>query len=83
MAGSVHDDDESVLSLSEQTNRPYNVAINQQRVRAWHPILDPWWVAVSLVLLGVILVPVGTLQQESKTAGNQRKRRRKAFFSLS
>jgi len=53
------DDDDSVLDLSEQTQRPRDVALNQQRINAWHPILDPVWVIVALFMLGVILVPVG------------------------
>lgn len=61
MAGATSeiDDDESVMELSEQTNRPPDVALAQQRIPAWHPILDPLWVIVALFYLGVILVPVG------------------------
>jgi hypothetical protein len=54
------DDDDSALDESEQTLRPADVAINQQRVQAWHPILDPVWVIVALFYLGIILIPVGT-----------------------
>lgn len=54
------EDDESVLELSEQTNRPADVALAQQRIPAWHPILDPLWVIIALFYLGCILVPVGT-----------------------
>jgi hypothetical protein len=53
------DDDESVLELSEQTNRPLDVALLQQRVKAWAPILDPWWVIVALLYFGLIMIPVG------------------------
>lgn len=60
MAGSEPDEDESVLDLAEQTNRPSDVALAQQRIPAWHPILDPLWVIIALFYLGVILVPVGT-----------------------
>jgi len=56
---SMEDDEDSVLSLSEQTNRPKDVALQQQRVNAWHPILDPTWVIVALLYIGVIMVPVG------------------------
>jgi len=54
------EDDEDVLDISEQTNRPLDDALHQQRVQAWHPILDPVWVIVALFYLGVILVPTGT-----------------------
>uniref|UniRef100_A0A7S3PBZ4 ALA-interacting subunit n=1 Tax=Amphora coffeiformis TaxID=265554 RepID=A0A7S3PBZ4_9STRA len=58
-AASELDDDESVLEPSEQTNRPPDVAFAQQRIPAWHPILDPLWVIIALFYLGAILVPVG------------------------
>jgi hypothetical protein len=60
MAGGALDDDESVLDEAEQTNRPLNTALNQQRIQAWHPVLDPVWVIFALFYLGVILVPTGT-----------------------
>ena len=56
----MENDDEDVLDISEQTNRPRDDALHQQRVQAWHPILDPVWVIISLFYLGVILVPTGT-----------------------
>ena len=54
-----NEDDESVLSLSEQTNRPADVALHQQRIPAWYPILDPVWVIIALFYLGIIMIPVG------------------------
>ena len=53
------DDDDSALDISEQTNRPLDVALYQQRVKAWSPILDPWWVIAGLLYFGIIMVPVG------------------------
>ena len=53
------EDDEFVLDESEQTMRPKDDAIHQQRIHAWHPVLDPVWVIVALLYLGVIMVPVG------------------------
>lgn len=52
-------DDDDVLDIWEQTNRPPDKALQQQRVPAWHPILDPLWVIVALFYLGIIMVPVG------------------------
>jgi hypothetical protein len=43
----------------EQTQRPIDCALNQQRLNAWHPILDPVFVIFALFYLGVIMVPVG------------------------
>ena len=54
-----NNDNNSVLDLAEQTQRPVDNAFNQQRVNAWHPILDPVFVIIGLFYLGVILVPTG------------------------
>ena len=59
MAGSEPDEDETVLDISQQTRRPNDVALPQQRVRAWHPYLDPWSVIVAFFIIGAICVPVG------------------------
>lgn len=53
------DDDDSALDMSEQTNRPTDNALQQQRVKAWHPVLDPVWVIIALFYLGVIMLPTG------------------------
>ena len=53
------EEDESVLDLADQTLRPKDVALQQQRVEAWHPILDPEWIIYSFLILAVILIPVG------------------------
>jgi hypothetical protein len=53
-------DDDSALDESEQLNLPLDVALRQQRIQAWHPVLDPVWVIFALFYLGVIFVPTGT-----------------------
>jgi len=55
--------DSSVLGKVEQTMRPRDDALHQQRIEGWSPILDPVWVIVPLLCLGVILVPVGRLRR--------------------
>ena len=52
-------EEESVLDESEQTLRPKDVAVQQQRVFAWHPILDPEWMIYSFLILAIIMIPVG------------------------
>lgn len=55
--------------LSEQTKRPADTALLQQRVKAWYPILDPWWVIAGFAILGAIFVPVGYyISSESNSA---------------
>jgi hypothetical protein len=53
-------DNNSDLDISEQTQRPVDNAFNQQRINAWHPILDPVFVIIGLFYLGIIMVPTGT-----------------------
>jgi hypothetical protein len=52
-------DDSSVLPLDEQTMRPPDLAVYQQRVVAWHPILDPNWMIYSYLILAAVLIPIG------------------------
>lgn len=54
-------DDDSVLDISEQVNRPADIAVQQQRIPGWHPILDPEWMIYSYLVLAVILIPLGEL----------------------
>lgn len=53
------EDDDSALDLADQLNRPPDVAIQQQRIKAWHPILDPDWMIYGYLILAVILIPLG------------------------
>jgi LEM3 (ligand-effect modulator 3) family / CDC50 family len=65
MAGSIADEDEEVLDISEQTRRPLDGALKQQRIRAWSPYLDPWIVIGALFAIAAITIPVGTLDYSS------------------
>lgn len=47
--------------LSEQTRRPLDTALRQQRMKAWYPMLNTWWVVGAFCLLGAVFVPVGEL----------------------
>jgi len=59
MAGSVPDEDESILDRADQLKRPRDEALRQQRVLAWHPYLDPNWVIITLFLMGLCFIPTG------------------------
>lgn len=43
-------------------DRPADVALRQQRLKDWKPILDPKWVIGALAVLAAIFIPVGTFQ---------------------
>lgn len=43
-------------------HRPADLALRQQRIKGWKPILDPTWVICSLVVIAAIFIPVGTLK---------------------
>ena len=51
---------EDYLDISEQKNRPDDLPINNQRINAWHPILDPNWVIFTYLILAAIMIPFGT-----------------------
>ena len=55
----VNYDSDDMPPLSQQTRRPLDTALRQQRVKAWYPVLDPWWVIGSFIVLGAIFVPIG------------------------
>ena len=40
-------------------NRPRDLALRQQRLKAWKPILDPKWVIAALLIIAAIFIPVG------------------------
>ena len=52
-------EDDSVLDISEQLNRPLDIDVQQQRIPSWHPILDPEWMIYTYLILSVILIPLG------------------------
>ena len=52
-------DDDSALSLSLQKNRPQDISVQQQRIQAWHPILDPDWMVYTFLAIAIIMIPVG------------------------
>lgn len=56
-AGDDFDDDH--LDLIDQKNRPEGTPIQQQKINAWHPILDPNWVIFAYLALATIMIPFG------------------------
>eukprot|EP00571_Detonula_confervacea_P013602 CAMPEP_0172310440 /NCGR_PEP_ID=MMETSP1058-20130122/11483_1 /TAXON_ID=83371 /ORGANISM="Detonula confervacea, Strain CCMP 353" /LENGTH=429 /DNA_ID=CAMNT_0013023247 /DNA_START=54 /DNA_END=1343 /DNA_ORIENTATION=+ len=49
------------------TRRPANVALKQQRMKSWQPLLDPKWVIATYLLIGIIFIPTGiALHKKSK-----------------
>jgi len=50
----------------EQSRRPPDTALRQQRMKGWKPVLNPVWVIGALYILGVLFLPTGFyLQQKS------------------
>ena len=58
------DDGEEILPLNEQTNRPTDNNVQQQRIEGWHPILDPEYVIYAFLILAVIFIPTGIKMKE-------------------
>mmetsp|Transcript_21484 Transcript_21484/g.27082 ORF Transcript_21484/g.27082 Transcript_21484/m.27082 type:complete len:380 (-) Transcript_21484:17-1156(-) len=49
----------SISSRSTHPNMPPDTALKQQRMKAWHPILDPVWTTTALLIVGAAFVPTG------------------------
>ncbi len=42
-----------------RSRRPPDVALLQQRMKSWQPLLDPKWVIATYFLIGIVFIPVG------------------------
>ena len=53
----------SAISTTEedmnQSRRPGDVALMQQRMKAWQPLLSPRWVIAAYFAIALVFVPVG------------------------
>ncbi|KAL7486282.1 hypothetical protein ACHAW6_011875 [Cyclotella cf. meneghiniana] len=45
----------------KQSRRPGDVALKQQRLKSWQPLLSPRWVIASYFAIALIFIPVGVL----------------------
>lgn len=52
-------------------NRPRDLALRQQRLKAWKPILDPKWVIAALLIIAAIFIPVGKSVRVDTDTGAQ------------
>ena len=52
---------------TEPSKRPADTDFKQQRLKAWQPILTPWWVIGTFLVVGVVFVALG---QVLKTASD-------------
>jgi len=46
-------------SSVQSSRRPGNSAFKQQRLKAWQPILTPRPVIISLLVIGIVFIPIG------------------------
>lgn len=53
------DDDEECTTSITKSRRPANVALTQQRMKAWQPLLDPKWIIAAYLAIGIIFIPTG------------------------
>ncbi|KAL7542806.1 hypothetical protein ACHAXR_012113 [Thalassiosira sp. AJA248-18] len=51
--------DDSDKSKPSRSHRPADVALKQQRMKSWQPILDPKYVIATYLLIGLIFIPTG------------------------
>lgn len=41
------------------SKKPEDTDFRQQRLRAWQPLLTPFWVIMTFLIIGVIFIPIG------------------------
>ena len=58
-ANAKDDDDEERTTSITKSRRPANVALTQQRMKAWQPLLDPKWIIAAYLAIGIIFIPTG------------------------
>ena len=46
-------------STTPKTRRPKDVALTQQRMKSWQPLLDPKWIIITYLCIGIIFIPTG------------------------
>lgn len=54
-------DDLHSVQYEELSNKPPNTPFRQQRLPAWQPIITSRIIILSLILLGVIMIPLGVI----------------------
>lgn len=52
--------DTANLNMSP-SRRPNDVALTQQRMKTWQPLLSPRWVIAAYFIIAVIFIPAGEL----------------------
>lgn len=53
--------DSSFDTSEKKENEPPHSAICQQCMLAWHPVMDPIWVSISLAVFATFCIPIGHL----------------------
>ena len=43
------------------SKRPADTDFKQQRLKAWQPILTPWWVIGTFTVVGIVFVALGSV----------------------
>ena len=44
-----------------KSRKPSDVALTQQRMKSWQPLLDPKWIIAAYLAIGIIFIPTGEL----------------------
>ena len=42
-----------------KSRKPSDVALTQQRMKSWQPLLDPKWIIAAYLAIGIIFIPTG------------------------
>ena len=53
------DDDDNENDTPLKSRKPSDVALTQQRMKSWQPLLDPKWIIAAYLAIGIIFIPTG------------------------
>ena len=52
-------DDDNENDTPLKSRKPSDVALTQQRMKSWQPLLDPKWIIAAYLAIGIIFIPTG------------------------
>ena len=56
-SSNIDENDEEPTPL--KSRKPSDVALTQQRMKSWQPLLDPKWIIAAYLAIGIIFIPTG------------------------
>ena len=55
----LHEKNDEEPTTPLKSRKPSDVALTQQRMKSWQPLLDPKWIIAAYLAIGIIFIPTG------------------------